>query len=91
MGVYPVRYCVVVNSVTLKILVSFIVSPVRCLLSNGVKEKANHPPLDVKEFQSLCDSPSKRRDKGVCKCAITHPQPLFLEGSLKVVAEGSLI
>jgi hypothetical protein len=52
-GVHPVRYCVVVNSVTLKILVSFIVSPVRYLLSNGVKEKANHPPFDVKEFQSF--------------------------------------
>ena len=45
MGVHPVRYCVVVNSVTLKKLMSFIVSPVRHLLSNGVKEKANHPPL----------------------------------------------
>ena len=44
-GVHPVRYYVVVNSVTLKKLVSFIVSPVRCLLSNGVKDKNNHPPL----------------------------------------------
>ena len=32
-----------------------------------------------------------RGDKGVCKLAVTHPQPLFLEGSLKVAAEGSLI
>ena len=46
-GVHPVRYCVVVNSVTLKKLVSFIVSPVRYLLSNGVKEKATHPPLTL--------------------------------------------
>ena len=37
--VHPVRYCVAVNSVTLKILVSFIVSPIRYLSSNGVKEK----------------------------------------------------
>jgi len=44
-GVHPVRYCVAVNSVTLKILVSFIVSPIRYLSSNGVKKKVNHPPL----------------------------------------------
>ena len=36
-------------------------------------------------------SPLKRGDKGVCKFAATHPRPLFLEGSLKVAAEGSLI
>ena len=48
----------------------------------------------------MYDSPLKRgdfvvsaqsNDKGVCKFAVTHPQPLFLEGSLKVAAEGSLI
>jgi len=48
----------------------------------------------------LYDSPLKRgdfvvsaqsNDKGVCKFAVTHPQPLFLEGSLKVAAFGSLI
>jgi len=27
----------------------------------------------------------------VCKFAVTHPQPLFLEGSLEVAAAGSLI
>jgi len=37
------------------------------------------------------NSPLKRGDKGVCKFAATHPQPLFLEGSLKVAAAGSLI
>ena len=30
-------------------------------------------------------------DKGVCKFAATHPRPLFLEGSLKVAAAGSLV
>src|SRR3990170_7196857 len=29
------------------------------------------------------DSPLERGDKGVCKFAVTHPQPLFLEGSFK--------
>ena len=46
------------------------------------------------------DSPLKRgdfvvsaqsNDKGVCKFAVTHPQPLFLEGRLKGTAVGSLI
>ena len=36
------------------------------------------------------DSPLKRGDKGVCKFAVTPPQPLFLEGSLKVATEVSL-
>ena len=49
---------------------------------------------------NLLDSPLKRgdfvvsaqsNDKGVCKFSVTHPQPLFLEGSLKVAAFGSLI
>ncbi len=35
----------------------------------------------------LYDSPLKRGDKGVCKFAVTHPQPLFLEGSLRAAAE----
>src|SRR3972149_3282008 len=48
----------------------------------------------------FCNSPLKRgdfvvsaqsNDKGVCKFTATHPQPLFLEGSLKVAAFGSLI
>src|SRR3990167_3712082 len=34
---------------------------------------------------------AQSNDKGVCKFAATHPQPLFLEGSLKVAAAGSLI
>ena len=29
---------------------------------------------------------AQSNDKGVCKFAVTHPQPLFLEGSLKVAA-----
>ena len=37
------------------------------------------------------DSPLERGDKGVCKFAKTHPLPLFLEGRVKVAAEGSLI
>jgi hypothetical protein len=37
------------------------------------------------------DSPLERGDEGVCKFSETHPQPLFLEGSLKGVAKGSLI
>jgi hypothetical protein len=37
------------------------------------------------------DSPLERGDKGVCRFSVTHPQPLFLEGSLKVAAEGGLI
>ena len=39
----------------------------------------------------FCDSPLERGDKGVCKFTATPPQPLFLEGSLKVAAKGSLI
>ncbi|OHC08446.1 MAG: hypothetical protein A3K50_02540 [Planctomycetes bacterium RIFOXYD12_FULL_42_12] len=37
------------------------------------------------------NSPLERGDKGVCRFAATHPRPLFLEGSLKVAAKGSLI
>jgi hypothetical protein len=33
----------------------------------------------------------QRGDKGVCKFVVTHPRPLFLEGSLKGAAKGSLI
>jgi hypothetical protein len=40
---------------------------------------------------NLLDSPLKRGDKGVCKFSATPPQPLFLEGSLRVAAYGSLI
>src|SRR3990172_1302106 len=40
---------------------------------------------------NLLDSPLERGDKGVCKFFATHTQPLFLEGSLKVTATGSLI
>jgi len=49
---------------------------------------------------NVYDSPLKRgdfvvsaqsNDEGVCKFAVTHPRPLFLEGSLKAAAEGSLI
>jgi len=47
--------------------------------------------LDVQGISIFCDSPLKRGDKGVCEFATTHPRPLFLEGSLKVVAKGSLI
>jgi hypothetical protein len=40
---------------------------------------------------NLLDSPLKRGDKGACQITATHPRPLFLEGSIKVAAEGSLI
>jgi len=33
-------------------------------------------------------SKDQSNDKGVCKFVATHPQPLFLEGSLKVATEG---
>ncbi len=46
--------------------------------------------INVQEFQYFY-SPLKRGDKGVCKFSATHPQPLFLEGSLKVAVKGSLI
>jgi len=39
----------------------------------------------------LYNSPLERGDTGVCKSVVTHPRPLFLEGSLKVAANGSLI
>ena len=45
----------------------------------------------LRNFQSCIISPLERGDKGVCKFAVTHPQPLFLEGSLEVAAAGSLI
>ena len=45
----------------------------------------------VQEISTFCDSPLERGDKGVCKFAATPPQPLFLEGSLKVAAKGILI
>jgi len=44
-----------------------------------------------KGISIFCDSPLERGDKGVCRFAATPPQPLFLEGRLKVAAEGSLI
>ena len=40
---------------------------------------------------NVYDSPLKRGDEGVCKFAVTHPRPLFLEGSLKAATEGSII
>ncbi len=48
------------------------------------------PNLMFRNF-NLLESPLKRGEKGVCKFAITHPQPLFLEGRIKVAVEGSLI
>ena len=39
----------------------------------------------------MSNSKLKRGDKGCVHNAITHPQPLFLEGRLKVATEGSLI
>ncbi len=47
--------------------------------------------VHVQGISIFYDSPLKRGDKGVCKFAVTHPRPLFLEGSLKVATEGSLI
>ena len=44
-------------------------------------------PLERGDFVVSAQS----NDKGVCKFVVTHPQPLFLEGSLKVAAAGSLI
>ena len=35
-------------------------------------------------------SKGQSNDKGVCKFAVTHTQPLFLEGSLKAVAAGQI-
>jgi O-6-methylguanine DNA methyltransferase len=43
-----------------------------------------------KDF-NLCDSPLERGDKGCVHNAITHPQPLLLEGRVKVAAKGNLI
>ncbi len=64
---------------------------VKKVTAKGSLIKCTGISIPVYTRTNLLDSPLKRGDKGVCKFSATHPQPLFLEGSLKVAAYGNLI